>query len=832
MWKSESVRPTLLNNERLAMSRLDQSSRSLARKPELEARYHGVFCEMQKEGVIEEVPSDEVTSANPIFYMPHRPVLKESSLNTKVRPVFDASAKGFNGVSLNDCTNTGPSLIPNLPGILMRFRRWKVALSADVTKAFHQIQVRREDQDVHRFLWVDQGVVRRMRFVRLPFGNKSSAFLLNATVQHHLSQFPPSRVIEELSENMYVDDWLSGCDDDSDGCDMLRAANEIMSHAGMSLAKWGSNSEQVGDVLHKEFQDKLVGEESHKVLSMRWMVSQDCFTFDGVVVPDNLCVTKRVVLSFMSRLFDPLGFLVPFVMTAKCLFQELWRLGVAWDEVVSVDIQERFAMWIKGLDCLKSWLIPRSYLGIPWRDVVVFQLHAFGDASQSAYGACVYLHVQLIDCSWLFSLVIARAKVAPLKRVSLPRMELLGALLAARLVVFTRQPLKLPDDVTCHCWTYSKVTLAWMQSDPHKWKPFVGNRVAEIHTLISPSQWQFCPGKHNPADLVTRGMHASELVNSELWINGPAFLLDHSGQASNNTVNGESNENVVQESFIIRGESRRSMDVDRILLSVDKDKKSDSAAHASELGLSDVLLIDRWSTFTKGMRVMGWVLRFVHNSKVSKNERKQGDLSFAELTTAKISLLQVVQRREFGEEWQSLQNDQPVSRKSPIHKLSPFIGEDGLLRVQGRLQFSGLSYEVKHPIIIPKGHMGVLLARQVHSRMKHAGVNSMLVELRNQYWVVGARRICKKVKKECVSCQRVDRPAGSQTMAPLPAMRVTQAPPFSVSGLDHGGPLYCCDFVGKKFYILLFTCAVTRAIHLELVESLSCEATLLALRRF
>ena len=113
-WKSESVRPTLLNNERLAMSRLDQSARSLARKPELEARYHGVFCEMQKEGVIEEVPSDEVTSANPIFYMPHRPVLKESSLTTKVRPVFDASAKGFNGVSLNDWSESDSQSTWNL----------------------------------------------------------------------------------------------------------------------------------------------------------------------------------------------------------------------------------------------------------------------------------------------------------------------------------------------------------------------------------------------------------------------------------------------------------------------------------------------------------------------------------------------------------------------------------------------------------------------------------------------------------------------------------------------------------------------------------------------
>ena len=118
-------------------------------------------------------------------------------------------------------------------------------------------------------------------------------------------------------------------------------------------------------------------------------------------------------------------------MVAKCLFQELWRLGVAWDEVVPVNIQEIFTQWVKGLELLRTCMIPRSYTGASWRDIAVFQLQAFEDASQSAYGACVYLHVQLQDGTWKSSLVMARAKVAPLKILSLPRLEFLSALLCA-----------------------------------------------------------------------------------------------------------------------------------------------------------------------------------------------------------------------------------------------------------------------------------------------------------------------------------------------------------------------------------------------------------------
>ena len=829
-WKSEEVKSSLLNNEKVAKSRLISANRRLSKDPELEARYHEVFVGMLKDGVIEEVPEEEVITSSPVFYLPHRPVVKESSLTTKVRPVFDASVKGSNGVSLNDCMNTGPNMFPDLPGILLRFRRWKVGLTADVTKAFLQIQVTCEDQDVHRFFWNDKGLTRMMRFIRVPFGNKSSPFLLNATLKYHLSQSPSSKVTEELSENLYMDDWLSGADEDSEACEMVKTANEVMGQAKMSLAKWVSNSQQVGDLLCREFQDKTVETESFKVLGIRWLPSEDCFSFDGLDVSKDLCVTKRTVLSLISRLFDPLGFLIPFIMTAKCMFQDIWRLGLPWDQVLPEELQEKFLFWIKGLDLLKQWRIPRRYSEVLWDDISVCQLQAFGDASQSAYGACVYLQVKKHDGTWTSSLIMARARVAPLKRISLPRLELLGALLCARLVVYVKQALKLPEDVQCWCWTDSAVALAWIQSDPYQWKPFVGNRVAEIQDLISPTQWRHCPGKDNPADLVTRGISAEELLNSQFWLKGPAFLTDNTGcnftHSAAKMGDGETDDSEFER-------CEKSCEIQHSLINVAQDEAQSSVVEqvTSDQNLLNID-IERWSSLTQAMRVIGWVHRFLFNIRTSKENRRQGDLLYSELCDAKFQLLMHVQKKAFPEELKALGNGKDVGRSSSIFKLSPCVGRDGLLRVEGRLQFSGLSYEAQHPVIVPKGHFATLVARHIHQVLKHGGVNSMLTELRNQYWIVGARRVCKRVKHECVSCQRLDAPPGRQIMAPLPELRVKEAPPFSVTGIDHGGPLFCCDFPGKKFYVLLFTCAVIRAVHLELVDSLSGETTVMALRRF
>jgi hypothetical protein len=226
------------------------------------------------------------------------------------------------------------------------------------------------------------------------------------------------------------------------------------------------------------------------------------------------------------------------------------------------------------------------------------------------------------------------------------------------------------------------------------------------------------------------------------------------------------------------------------------------------------------------------VLRFIHNLKTAKGCHKVGDLGFEELETAKFVVFRCIQGNAYPTELQALELGKPVHKSSSIAKLDPFIGEDGLLRVKGRLQFSDLSYGSKHPIILPKCHVSKLLVRFQHVLLKHAGVETLITSLRNNYWILGVRRVAKQVKRECVPCQRFDSKACNQPVAPLPDLRVKESPPFCVIGLDNAGPLFCSDDPSRKLYILLFTCAVVRAVHLEITESLSLVDFMLAFRRF
>ncbi|XP_076037863.1 uncharacterized protein LOC143023227 [Oratosquilla oratoria] len=233
-WKSDVSKLSLLKNETGARKRLATLNSKFERNPSLRIEYDKVLKSYEDSNIIEEVPQSEMEGPYPIYYLPHRPVIKEC-VSSKIRPVFDASAVGSNGVSLNDCLESGPSLIPDLVEILLRFRRWKIGLTADITKAFLQIRVQRSDQDVHRFLWQCGQSLRVMRFVRVPFGNTSSPFLLNATIRHHLNSYPVSVTVQELQENLYVDDWLSGADTVEEANTMFLEAQSILSDALESL---------------------------------------------------------------------------------------------------------------------------------------------------------------------------------------------------------------------------------------------------------------------------------------------------------------------------------------------------------------------------------------------------------------------------------------------------------------------------------------------------------------------------------------------------------------------------------------------------------------------
>ena len=464
-----------------------------------------------------------------------------------------------------------------------------------------------------------------------------------------------------------------------------------------------------------------------------------------------------------------------------------------------------FWEWVGGLKLIQGWHIPRCYVNSEWQKLRNVEVCGFGDASERGYGACVYLRVPRVSGTYDTSLVISRARVAPLKKQTLPRLELLGALLCAKLVVFVIKSLRLPLDTNYKCWTDSTVVLSWIYTEPYQLKTFVANRISQIQELTSSSSWFHCSGVENPADLVTRGVFANKLISSKLWLQGPKWL------AENISVSGVS-------SFWLPEEG----DVERKVVSLSVQSEAPK-----------IFDFERWSSFTKALNIVGYVCRFCQNLRRQVSDRVVGsDLTHEELMNAKVVMFRCIQKQHYFAEIQALRENGSVAKTSSIASLDPYLSKDEILRTKGRLQLSELSFEEKHPVILPKCHLSLLLVRHQHKLLNHAGVDTLVSTLRSGYWIVGLRRQAKRVKRECVACKRLDSKHCSQPVAPLPEMRVTKAPAFSVTGLDYCGPLYCVDMPAKKHYILLFTCAVVRAIHLELTDSLALSDCILAIRRF
>jgi len=386
-------------------------------------------------------------------------------------------------------------------------------------------------------------------------------------------------------------------------------------------------------------------------------------------------------------------------------------------------------------------------------------------------------------------------------------LELLGALLCARLLKSVKVALKVPN-VPGYCWTDSMVVLGWVKGRPCRWKTFVANRVKEIQNLVDPAMFSHCPGKGNPADYLTRGLYAEQLIDSSQWLQGPEWLSKPISPPTEQVSFDQ-----VEQFLQLECVPTATVMVATVFVPVEK-----------------VLEVERWSTLGKAMRIAAYVLRFIDNTRYHK--RTTGELTLEELEKAKKVLIGHTQQVVYGAEIEDLKQGRRVAKSSPLVNLSPLIGRDDLVRIGGRLDNANLSYAEKHPVILPKCHLSLLLIRAEHVRLEHAGVETVVTNIRDTYWIIGCRRLAKSVKKCCFTCQLRDALACNQVAAPLPELRVHEAPVFTVTGMDNGGPLFCLDFPGKKFYILLFTCAVVRAVHLELVDSLEIPDCVLALKRF
>ena len=478
----------------------------------------------------EPVPTADLEkSQHEVFYLPMHAVRKESSSTTKIRAVFDASAKSSSGVSLNDTLLVGPTVYSSLFDVLLRFRFHRVALTTDVSRMYRAVELTLPDRDLHRFVWRNgpDDQLRDYRMTRVTFGVSASSFAANMSVKQNaldLSlEYPQAAVAVERS--FYVDDGLTGANSIEEAVELQEQLQDLFSRGGFLLRKWNSNRPAVLQHLPPEIKDThstqaLPSPDAYtKTLGIEWNTTSDHYRLTIAELPPVNCITKRVLVSDVAKTFDVLGWFSPTIIKMKILMQRLWELKVDWDDPLPPDVHDTWLQWRSELKLLSDKHLPRCYFPDAV-NIVAVELHGFCDASERAYAGVVYL--RMIDSMGdvHLSIVASKTKVAPIKQLTIPRLELCGAHLLTQLLYHVQHVFNLPLN-SVYAWT---IVLSWLVGNPRRFKTFVGNRISRIVELISPDRWRHVNGTDNPADCVSRGLFPSELLNHYLWWNGPEWL--------------------------------------------------------------------------------------------------------------------------------------------------------------------------------------------------------------------------------------------------------------------------------------------------------------------
>ncbi|XP_070855585.1 uncharacterized protein [Drosophila suzukii] len=677
-------------SRQIALNRFHALERKLNHRPDFSQQYASTIQEYFDLKQIKEVKGseEEHTRINAqrqlsisACTVPHHAVIKDDSLTTKMRVVYDDSCKTSNGRSLNDILCTGPALQNDLGGVILNWRLHRYVFVADITKMYRCIDM--HEEDAHN-VWHCLGTLQ--------------------IASDERKRYPLAEHV--LKKEIYVDDVQTG-HETIDGA--LKIRNDVIAalqSAGMELKKWASNH------------------------------------------PDILESIPTTDLSNIARLFDPLGYLAPVIIAAKILLKEVWSFRIErkdeppasldWDDPLPDQLAERWRQLIKELPDIEEIHIP-LWLGFDLRHVSTLQLHMFCDGSSMAYAACAYLRASCMDGSVQVNLLAARSRVTPVKPLTIPRVELSGALLCTQLadwIVNQRQASH--HTISVHYWSDAMIVLYWISGDLRRWKTFVSNRIGAILEASSPSQWRHVLTQENPANCATRGLTPSQLKHHTLWWNGPHWLHLSEERWPVNPVQSPKSE-------LISGEQ----------------SLKHIGAHIS------------------------YVKRFIYNTRHKKADRLTGPIQVSEFQQALFALVRMVQQEVYSEELSRLRSNKFLSKHNKLSQLSPFLDDEGLMRaLKNALQ---LSMSQRTPIILPKAHhLTILVIRNAHHNTLHGGVQLTLSTIHQVFWIVNGKQAVKRILRQCVTCFKHRPSPSSQLMGDLPAHRVN--PPkraFEATGVDY-----------------------------------------------
>lgn len=412
---------------------------------------------------------------------------------------------------------------------------------------YRQILIQPTDRKYQKILWrfSENEPIKTYELNTVTYGTSPAPFLATQTLvqlaNDEKQHFPEA--CERIKDSFYVDDWLCGHDSVEGASKLQKEVSAVLQSGHMLLRKWASNSETILENIppeHRAIQSTvdMSKEESIKTLGVCWNPKSDKlhFKIDLSTLTKN-SFTKRSLLSDSAKLFDPCGLLSPITINAKIMMQKVWIDGTKWDELIPNDVRNKWTQYKNELPFIEKIEIDRW---ISTSKASVISLHGFCDSSEAAYAAVIYV-VQENESGITSKLVCAKTKVAPIKKISLPRLELCGAVLLSRLIKRIAKNLNVNLD-SVYLWTDSSAVVTWLRNHPSKWTTYIANRVSEVQENFNSAIWQHISTKQNPADIASRGAFPSQLINNSLWWHGPEFLCKPKGNWPKSALNPVSSE--------------------------------------------------------------------------------------------------------------------------------------------------------------------------------------------------------------------------------------------------------------------------------------------------
>ena len=830
--------PNLPDNVGQAQLRLQTLRRKLKKDAGYKELYVAAMEEMLAKGYAEPVPEEELEADDGrVWYVPHHGVVQKKK--GKLRVVFDCSAE-YRGRCLNRELPQGPDVSNNLVGILTRFRKEAVALTCDIEAMFNRVLVTPPYRNLLRFLWWPNGDIEKepslYRMTTHLFGAVSSPacamHALNLTAELYASKHG-EEAAAFVRRDFYVDDGLTSTDKVSSAISLIEKTTRLCEEGGFKLAKFACNEPAVLETIPIFCRSKtlqrveLLKDKSsvcEQALGVNWDLLSDMILFH-VDIPDRP-LTRRGILSGVSSVYDPLGLISPVTLRGKMIIKELCGRNFTWDDPVPEDLSLEWLHWKTELTDLSTLKLPRRYgADMPPSDSATrHELHHFCDASMAGYGACSYLRTIREDGEVACDLAMSKSRVTPKKSITVPRLELAAAVLATEMSEFLERELDIPRAQHFY-WCDSRVVLGYIRNSTRRFHVYVANRVQAISNRTTPDQWRFIPSGENPADVTSRGSSVRELVDNKFWWHGPPFLTNSTDLPPTDT------EEVIDQQD---PEVKRAATLATTTVS--------TTEYATLLDR-----LERFSTWFTAKRAVANCLRYVRKLKEICRRRRDGDndrtlpqegqVCLRDLVEAEVMILKNVQEQVFAPEVVALKksNERRVKQRSDLYRLDPFLSEDGMLRVGGRLKRSGQPFDVVHPVILPKNqHVTRLVVVDCHERTRHSGREATLSEVRHRgYWVVQGRAAVSRCILKCVKCIRQRGTPMTQKMSDLPRERIEAVEPFTFTGVDYFGPFYIREKRSEvKRWAVMFTCLSSRAVHLETANSLSADSFLNAYRRF